>query len=357
MISFLFIIIKIGIFQYINSIDLNLKNPHAFSLSNGNVFILHEDGINVYNYNFTICLYSYDFDRIKLIPNNIANKYISIVQSSDFNQYVIAFVYKKIYIFSRRGQYLFNIQSLDSYFSDFLTIEPIYEKISFLYYNNQDNAYQFFLSYTNNEKNLKIIKFEINMNDKSFKLKENFNYDIEDLTSSNCQIMIDINSTSILSCFYTISQKNFMSVALFDVDDNLKKLYDNDIQSGNIYNPVKLIESLVSKDKVRAFISYIYFTKNAFLIFDVNEKMFSSSNDLTECDNDALIYVNYFKYSDLFLFSCKKKQNIILFYFLEIEKAIQTSSRNIKCEKCSNITNYHVVFLPYINEFILITNS
>ena len=73
MISFLFIIIKIGIFQYINSIDLNLKNPHAFSLSNGNVFILHEDGVNVYNYNFTICLYSYDFDGIKLIPNNIVN--------------------------------------------------------------------------------------------------------------------------------------------------------------------------------------------------------------------------------------------------------------------------------------------
>jgi len=133
MISILFIIIKIGIFQYINSIELNLKNTHAFSLSNGNVFILHEDGVNVYNYNFTICLYSYDFDGIKLIPINVSNKYISIIQCSDSNQYVVAFIYKKIYIFSNRGQYLFNVQNLDSYFLDFITIEPIYEKISFLY--------------------------------------------------------------------------------------------------------------------------------------------------------------------------------------------------------------------------------
>jgi len=102
MISILFILIKIGIFQYINSIELNLKNPHSFSLTNGNVFILHEDGVNVYNHNFTICLYSYDFDGIKLIQNNIADKYISIIQCSDSNQYVIAFVYKILFFFKPR---------------------------------------------------------------------------------------------------------------------------------------------------------------------------------------------------------------------------------------------------------------
>ena len=357
MISILFIIIKIVIFQYINSIDLDLKNPHAFSLSNGNVFILHEDGVNVYNYNFTICLYSYDFDGIKLIPNNIANKYISIIQCLDSNQYIIAFVYKKIYIFSSRGQYLFNIQSLDSYFSDLLTIEPIYEKISFLYYNNQNNVYQFFLSYTNNKKKMKIIKFEINMNEKYFESKKNFIYEVEDLTSSNCQIMIDLNSTNILSCFYTKSNQNFMSVALFDVEDNLKKISDNDIQSGNIYIPVKLIESLVSKDKVKAFISYIYFTKNGYLIFDVGEKIFIFSEELTECDNDALIYTNYFKYSDVYLFSCKKKEIILFFFFYDIEKNLQKLTKNTRYEKCSIITNYQLIFLPYINEYILITNS
>ena len=74
MISIFFIIIKIGIIQFINSMVLNLKYPHSFSLSNGNIFILHEDGVKVYNYNFTICLYSYNFDGNKLIPFNIANK-------------------------------------------------------------------------------------------------------------------------------------------------------------------------------------------------------------------------------------------------------------------------------------------
>ena len=96
MISILFIIIIIDIFQYINSIELNLKNPHSFSLSNGNIFILHEDGVNVYNHNFTICLYSYDFDGIKLIQNNIAEKYI-FFQAKD-NIYLIYKVWILIFL-------------------------------------------------------------------------------------------------------------------------------------------------------------------------------------------------------------------------------------------------------------------
>ena len=359
MISILFILIKIGIFQYINSIELNLKNPHSFSLTNGNVFILHEDGVNVYNHNFTICLYSYDFDGIKLIQNNIADKYISIIQCSDPNQYVIAFVYKILYFFSSQGQYLFNIQSLDSYFSDFLSVEPIYEKISFLYYNNQDSVYQFFLSYTNNEKKIKIIKFEIDMNNKSFKLKNNFIYEVENITSSNCQLMIDINSTNILSCFYTKSEiQYFMYATMFDAEDNLKSLGDDVIKSESniVYTSADLIESLVSKNKSKAFIGYIYLAKSAYLIFDVNEKNFISSDQIIECDNDKLAYTNYFKYSDINLFSCKKKEIIFFLSFSDIEK-IEFSTSSINIQKCSNITNYQLVFLPYKKEFILITNS
>ena len=356
MISILFIIIKIGIFQYINSLDLNLKNPHAFSLSNGNVFILHEDGVNVYNHDFTICLHSYDFYGIKLIPNNIANKYISIIQCSDSNQYLIAFVYKKIYIFSSQGQYLFNIQNLDSYFPDFLSVEPIYEKISFLYYNNQDNVYQLFLSYTNNEAKMKIIKFGINMNNKSFELLKNFIYNVESITSSNCQLMIDINSTNILSCFYAKSQEDVMYAILFDIEDNLKQFSDDIIHSGEILIPVDLIESLVSKDKGKAFITYVYSARSAYLIFDVNEKNFISSNHLIDCDNDKLIYINYFIYKEIYLFSCKRKEIIYILNFLNIEN-IEFSTSSIKCEKCSNITNYQLAFLPYKNEFILVESS
>ena len=359
MISILFIIIKIGIFQYINSIELNLKKTHAFSLSNGNVFILHEDGVNVYNYNFTICLYSYDFDGIKLIPINVSNKYISIIQCSDSNQYVVTFIYKKIYIFSNRGEYLFNVQNLDSYFLDFITIEPIYEKISFLYYNNQNNVYQFFLTYTNNEAKLRIIKFGINMICRSFQLQNNIFYNEENITSSNCQIMIDNNSSHILSCFYTKQRESYMFAALFDIEDNITKLYDIDIKSESmILIPVKLIESLVSKNKGIALISYIYYSiKSEFLIFNVNNKKIISSYLNMECDYDRLTFTNYFKYSDLYLYSCKKNNIINIISFPDIENIGTPYMLNIKYEGILNITNYQLVFLPYKNRYILIIYS
>ena len=358
MISILFIIIKICIFQYINSIDFNLKNPHSFSLSNGNIFILHEDGVIVYNYNFTICLYSYDFDGIKLIQNTIQDKYISIIQCSDPYEYVIAFVFKKIYIFTNKGKYLFSVQNLDSYFSDLLTIEPIYEKISFLFYKNQDNVYQFFLSYTNNEKKIKIIKFEINMNDKSFDLKTNFIYNVESITSSNCQIMIDSNSKNILSCFYAGSEEYYMNATSFDIEDNLTPLYDDDIQSEQIFIPVDSINSFVSENKDLALISYVYYDRSFFMIFDVNENKILSTNIAMECDYDKITYTNYIKYSDIYLFNCKRENVINSYAFSKIEKIIgYPYIINTKYEKCTNITNFQIVFLPHVNEYILITNS
>jgi hypothetical protein len=47
---------------------------------------------------------------------------------------------------------------------------------------------------------------------------------------------------------------------------------------------------------------------------------------------------------------------IYLLSFCDIEK-LEFSTSSIKCEKCLNITNYQIVFLPYKNEFILIENS
>ena len=77
---------------------------------------------------------------------------------------------------------------------------------------------------------------------KSFQLQNNIFYNEENITSSNCQIMIDNNSSHILSCFYTKQRESYMFAALFDIEDNITKLYDIDIKSESmILIPVKRI--------------------------------------------------------------------------------------------------------------------
>jgi hypothetical protein len=75
----LFIFIFININQIVISEEglflksLNLDYTHALSLINGNIFILHKDGVIVYNYNFTIILYNYNFDGNPIIPSEEEN--------------------------------------------------------------------------------------------------------------------------------------------------------------------------------------------------------------------------------------------------------------------------------------------
>ena len=167
-----FIIIFINLNQIIITDEnlflksLNLNYTHALSLINGNIFILHKDGVIVYNYNFTIILYSYNFDGNPIIPSEEENNFTSIIQcDDDINQYVVAIIKYETYIFSSRGQYLFKVQN--TFFSDFIT-NSVYTYYSFLYYKYSGSIYYFIITYVNNNSEIKIIEFKINMNTKIF---------------------------------------------------------------------------------------------------------------------------------------------------------------------------------------------
>lgn len=144
--------------------------------------------------------------------------------------------------------------------------------------------------------------------------------------------------------------------AYLDVYSNIAKLYDEDIQSTIILNPINLIESLVCKNKGKSLISYIYSARNEILFFDVNEKIISSYQTL-QYDYDKINYVNYFKYSNIYLFSCKNGNIINSITFPDIQKIGSQILKINKLKECSNIADYQIVFLPYDKEFIWITNS
>ena len=89
-----------------NDILRNLDYTHALSLNNGNTFILHKNGVIVYNYDLTVILYNCNFGGIPLISSEIDNSFTSLIQcDSNYTQYVVAIINTKIYIFSSRGEY------------------------------------------------------------------------------------------------------------------------------------------------------------------------------------------------------------------------------------------------------------
>ena len=223
----LFILIMINIKQIVISDDLLLKNlnldyTHALSLTNGNIFIIHKNGVMVYNYNFTIILYSYNFDGNPIISSEEENNFTSIIQcDDDNNQYIVAIIKNNIYIFSSKGQYLF--KKSNNFFKDFIT-NSIYIKYSILYYKYSGNIYYFIITYVDDNNEIKIIEFTIDMNTQAFDIYKEKNYTVNLLYSDSIGSEI-INST-ILACFYVkgIDLENYIRayfiLSLFDIEHN-----------------------------------------------------------------------------------------------------------------------------------------
>ena len=143
---FLLFFIIINLIHIVNSEDidyfsrsLDLEYTHSISLLNGNTFIIHKNGVIVYNYDLTVILYNYNFGGNPLISSEKDNNFTSLIQSNNnVNQNVFAIINTKIYIFSSRGEYLFHISY--NLFSDFKT-DVIYQHYSFLYYKSEGSIY------------------------------------------------------------------------------------------------------------------------------------------------------------------------------------------------------------------------
>ena len=145
--QFLFHFIIINLIKIINLYDLEIVNTnldftHALSLKNGNIFLLHQNGVIVYNYNMTIILYNYEHS---FISSEYENNLTTVIQCDDDNNnhYVIALINNNLHIFSSRGQFLFTI--INNLLADIST-ELVFISYSFLYYKYDGSLYYFIIS-------------------------------------------------------------------------------------------------------------------------------------------------------------------------------------------------------------------
>ena len=82
----------------IEIVDTNLNYIHALSLKNGNIFLLHQNGVIVYNYNMTIILHNYEHS---FISSEYENNLTTLIQcDDDNNQYIISLINNNLHIFT-----------------------------------------------------------------------------------------------------------------------------------------------------------------------------------------------------------------------------------------------------------------
>ena len=367
---FIFFLIIINLSQVVISqtdTDLLSKNldldfTHALSLINGNIFIIHKNGVIVYNYNFTIILYNYDLGGIPLISSEADNNLTSLIQcDDDNNQYVLALINDKIYIFSSRGQYIFHISNT-SLFSDFST-DFFYQYYSFLYYKYDGSVYYFIVSFINNQNLIELIEFQININNKSFNLYNKGIFNMSNIISDSvtCQIINTNKYLNTLSCFYIKRETlNQFMLLLLDIENNFEIMNETKIFERNEIESNYIIKSSIGKEKNKILLEYTYPELSTMYIFTFDFDLYQSSNlmPLMNCmERSNLNNIQYFNYIDHFVCSCKnvngvsliKITNISISNFLHRAQSVDTSN-------CTVFINFDVIFLLYKGEYNLITN-
>ena len=356
--------------------DLDLEFIHPITLLNGNIFIIHKNGVLVYNYNFTNILYNNNFGGIPIISSEEESELTSVIQCKDNGKYVIGLINDTFYVFSSQGLYLFDKQI--NLFSDFRT-DIYFKYFSFLYYKCQDSNYYFIVSFINNESNIKFVKIKANIEQKNCE-SEIFFYNIRKPISDSvsCQI-INVNDFSDkLVCVYAVKdliiyesyqkEENKVKVSLFDPEDNFKILNQSSIDFFNI-NEHYIFKSVIpDKYKGLLFADFVINSQQNlyYIIFDLNKfNIIDGIRYSISCSSDTkLLMADYFEYTKQYIFSCLNTNGVSIYKFKFNDSKTDTFPQTVYDEtpetfdygNCNYFYNYKFIFLLYEGNYFLINN-
>ena len=356
------LVINIGV----PSKTLDLDYSHALSLINGNVFIIHKNGVIVYNYNFTSILYNYDFGGNPLISSETDNNFTSLIQCyDDNNKYVLALINDKIYIFSSRGQYLFHTSH--TLFSNFTT-DVFYHYYSFLYYKYEGSIYYFIVTFIDNQNLIKLIEFQLNINSQSFSFYKEITYNEDNIVSDSvsCQIINSVNYSNVLSCFYfkkiyyEYTNSDNIYMILFNIEDNFEMINETIIFESVGSTTHYLLKSNIGKGKNKVLVGYISPTSSNFNYFVFDFDLYQSNSigyNLGCLTGTNLVNIEYFNYLDQFILSCKNSVGIAIYKIVDYSiSGFDGTIGQTENSNCTYFISLDIIFLLYKGEFNLFTN-
>ena len=228
------------------------NNPTTISLSNGNLFIIHQNGIDICDENLSKISTKMTFSSENLITTDNLSK---VTISKFDNGYIICSIHNSIYIFNNEGKFIFEGKNINRYTNpDYYTLAPKEIK---------QESYYYYLGYVDIDNNLiRLYGYEFNKEYNMTYLRYSNEW-FQDNTLKNCGISCHFMNRSskgnILTCFYitTISNKDYFRIRFFKLNGGLidedRTLTYKSFECSN----VKYFKSDVNSDHSKAFICFL----------------------------------------------------------------------------------------------------
>ena len=311
LILFLFILKKACL------LAINGKYPIAKLLPDGNIFILNDMGISIYNnYDFTLnkSIYNFSDCKEKINENNYKKIAVSEYEGND-NYYIL-------FLINRETLYIFESKSynLSKKYLDLVGHTEYYNLIPFKLENESVLHYTINFIYKENETYyINFYHYKINLsqdNSKNILISKEEYYDsinCSDFIEKNLIInyflssQITLSENHILTCFfleYNGCEGNLKEIIVdkYNIENNYTFLYTNEL---NVLSDFffDLQSSLPNKERKCLFCYIKENHKSSCLIYDIEKNEFNSSIIYEEYCEKLNIY--YFKECNQYIVICK----------------------------------------------------
>ena len=234
-----------------------LHFPQSITLLNGNIFIIHKDGIDIYDASLE--------NKVKNILNFTEINYEVFKQivisrfSPDKYGYIISIIRDIIYIFDYEGNFLCKdtnqiyINGDKNYYYDLLPIEGNKKKIYYMigYVNNSNNInlkfykYDIVSNHINNSYNIEPFKFKYQGMEKNINNQRFF----------VCQLMSNISQENVIVCFVPLGCPHYI-VPMFINLTTYEIFYSTSNAFLDIKNSTHSLRALVNDDKSKSLICF-----------------------------------------------------------------------------------------------------
>ena len=340
-----------------NSSEIFFNYPQSITLLNGNIFIIHQKGIDIYDSNLTNKIgESITFDDADIINDNKMLSKTTISRfSEDDNGYIICIIYDRIYIFNKEGKKLYSSKNkIAELQSDYYTLVAI---------KKESNKYSYVIGYIDENQYIKLLFFTYNEDNNT---NECINIiPIYDETKKilnrglSCQLMNHPLKGKILVCFYSLKGSPNNIFTFFLINLETQSIVIDPREKGSIQlsvneNGIKWIKSAVNIDYKKAFICFYSSSLGYCTSYSINDNTFSKIIKYSDNCRDSYfgLNVNYFRETENFVFSCSNNFGKIKTIFFDNNLEI-INSFNIFESHCKKINGFSIVYSKNRKYFLI----
>ena len=350
---------------YCSNFSYGIQFSRSFQLNNGNIIIAGNTGIYTYDNSGLISLFNYTInEKISEIEDACYTTFAQFPK--EYNEVVVILVMHVIYIFDSKGKFVFKTGlNIGSPKFNFYTIVPIIYK---------DEKYYFILGYINSNSKAFLQYISFTTNNQQFTYEDCYEFDQNNTQRKNvhydygitCQLMDHYIHNEVLTCFYQNNDPKQIAASSFKLNNNkIENLFLNSSYNDSAF----VIQSTISSNKKKSLVCYVRNNQNDSndhfgycAIYDIDKNKFDNYNKYisrqtcgTQLNN---IYLNYFKETGEYIFSCTSYENgINIMKFNDNFEIITINDTNNTAQGDSYIPLDDSCQFVKIYSFVLISNE